>query len=917
MRRFFAYIIMMVTMIAALAFNTQAVLETKNDAMEYGTGTELVYSLTDRSPSNYPDEVIKEMEAKGAITLDSTDIESKVMKRLDAAGVRNADVSIVQGRKAHEEDATYTGYELRVSISPLSETELNNVKMILNYTGSLAIATAGDTYVVYEEANEFFVTDGDCATLLYNGTTPLPALKVKSSEAFDKLKSKAEETNQNKAAETEEGEEAPATEAYLWMNKTLEDTYDKAYGTNETIVQQAVKDKVIAKLDLNNFNAENLMITIPSDLEGNAFTTSTARAFVSMLNCEDYGFDIEFLYQNRATATFGRNAINLTYIIFGIFLVVICAIMIGVYGMAGVTSSVTMLGSVLISFFLFSILGFEFSIAALCGLAAILALSVIISVNYFERVKAELRNGRDIEKANKEGYHKSFLTTVDVSAITLITSIFSFLVSTGSFRTFFGVIMIGTIFTFLLTNYINKWMMYWLIKDTNKPDLPYFSFRKVTKKEEKNIQFASADKKHFSKKLTWIIPAACALVFGISMPVSYLLSGNHRSFFNNSGDFANTYRLNITFEERSQSYEPLALSSNYLLYLEGIGEDSGAYTAYADSKNNNAMGANEFTYFSETAAVNIVEKKDEEDNTYFIHYFSVKVNRDLNDVKSKVSSDNTIIQVIESYMSNDENIEISSTPTPINPSADSYFKDDSLVVNSYVVTPTNVAHTSNYLILVGFLISAFAFVYILLRNGLNVSLAGLATGTAATALYLGLLALLRIPYTSYTGFAVLIAVTILNLLIVPVLARNKEVLRERGIRNTATEEERATIASENGKRALYMVLPVLVITLVFGLTMCFINPALVGLGIATMAFAALDFVFLYFFSIPFYHFLATHISFAKANEWLKKKNEKKQAQKEAEKEKIIAEGNADGIVYVDDGPHETIIVGMNDFRNKD
>ena len=37
MRRFLAYIVMMVTLVFALIFNTQAVLDQKTDAMEYGS----------------------------------------------------------------------------------------------------------------------------------------------------------------------------------------------------------------------------------------------------------------------------------------------------------------------------------------------------------------------------------------------------------------------------------------------------------------------------------------------------------------------------------------------------------------------------------------------------------------------------------------------------------------------------------------------------------------------------------------------------------------------------------------------------------------------------------------------------------------------------------------------------------------
>lgn len=48
MRRFFAFIIMVVSIVAAIIFNTQAVMDGRLLSLEYGGGRELVYSLTQR-----------------------------------------------------------------------------------------------------------------------------------------------------------------------------------------------------------------------------------------------------------------------------------------------------------------------------------------------------------------------------------------------------------------------------------------------------------------------------------------------------------------------------------------------------------------------------------------------------------------------------------------------------------------------------------------------------------------------------------------------------------------------------------------------------------------------------------------------------------------------------------------------------
>ena len=925
MRRFIAYILMMMTMLSAIIFNTQAVMENKTDAMEYGPGTELVYSLSKRDASIYEQAKYPDIRDNGTQYLSDIDIEKKVMARLDTAGVRNAEVKVVEGKRVGEMES---GYQLRVSLSPLSDTELANVKEILGYTGTLSIGTIGDTLVDYDAAGEFFYQDGDIATITYNGTTPYPTLHVKDTDSYDALKKAAQEASDNKVSSmrrfeaddsSSDSTNSDATTVYLWMDKTTDDTYDKAFGTHDTVVMEEVKSKVLAKIDLSNWDSDNLALSITSDLDGNAWTISTARAFVNMLNCTDYGFNINLLYENNISASFGQNALNLTYIICGVVLLVICALLIVFYGLSGLTASVSLLGSILFTFFLSFMLGFEFSVAAIGAGVVIAILSLFISINYFERVKAEMRKGKDVEKANREGYHKSYLVSLDASLVALIFSIFCFLIANGAYKTFFGFIMVGSFFTFLITDYLDKWMNYWLVKDGANSKLPFFSLRPL-KAEKKNPKFASADKKHFSHKMLIILPAVAALCLGIGFPLRYSLSDSPKSFFSNSQDFANTYTLNITYRDNVQAYDALSSKENYLEYLVAMGTNDpriGSYQAISVEDKDSTKITNKafFYYDSSISNVNVVEKSDEEGNKYYMMYYSINVDRDLNNVLD--DSKKSVIQTIQDMMDTDtkvthENGSITNY-SPFN--MDSHGDRTTLVVNSYRTYATNVAHTTNNMILMVYLISVFAFVYIFCRYGLNVSLAALTSGTLMATLELGLLSLIPIPFTSYTPIAVLISVIVLNILFIATLGRNKETLKEEKIRKTATLEQRVDIANESAKRSLYISIPVLSIVLIFAISLAFVNKELLGLSLALILFTLLDFVVLYFFSVPFYVYLASHISFKRLSESFAKQREARAAKRKQKKAEEKRVAGPDGIVYVDDGPHETIVPGLNDFRH--
>ena len=916
MRRFLAYIVMMVTLVFALIFNTQAVLDQKTDAMEYGSGTEMVFSLAERSDENY-DEACTGIHEKKPEALSNIDIEKAVMDRLDLAGVRNANVRIVKGET---ENDTTKGYQLKISLSPLNEKELGRVKQVISVTGEFAVATIGDDTIMYQNAGKFFDTSDDLCEIVYNGTIPYPAINI-VKEDYDELVEKAKEASEahkndvKSARRYNEGEEEAEEEdnsstVYLWTNKTINDTYNKAFGVNETLVDDDVKAKVVATLNLNNYDSEAQKLTITSQEDGSSWDISSARAFVNMMNAKDYGFDIQFLYQNSVPASFGKNERG-TYITYGVILgclAVLVVFLILFYGIAGVSASLNLLASTLVSFLLFSLLGFEFSVAAVTGLFVLIVQSLLLSLNYFERVKGELKKGRDLEKANREGYHKSFFVSLDSSLVLLLSSLFCFLIALGSYKTFFGVIMVGSIFTFLITNYVNKWLMYWLCKDVHSDD-KFHLFGKVNQKERKHYTFAHAAE-HPTRKLSWILPSVIAVALAIALPTSYVLSKDD-SFFNSQADFASGYVLNIQFNGQTQQYDTLSTKENFISYLEKIGTD-------AENVNNNegyvmvpqgtkAEGNQvSFTYDPDTAFVNIVEKKDEDGNAYFIHYFSVDVSAKLDELNT--ANGKPVLQVIYDTMKG-RGIALDETTEAAPVTGYSHYILDTLESGSYVTEPTNIAHNYSSMILLAFLLSVFASIYLIARHGLNIALSNLAGGTVLAGAGLALMVLTRVPFTSFTGFGLLAGILLFNVLSVLALSGNKETLKELGIKRTATIEQREEIANDVANRSLPIVFLSSIVTIFLSIGIAFIDLSLLGLSLTLILMVIVGFVGIYFYEIPLYHNLASHVFFAKAHERAEQRRIKRGKKKE---EKVVSK---DGIVYVDpEGPHETIIPGLNDFR---
>ena len=295
MRRFLAYVVMRLTVIGALIFNTQAVFSQdssiRSDTGEFSPSTTLVYSLNNRVAEDYDLEKYPDRKNNGVKTLDEIDVEGEVRKRLDAAGVRNANVKIVHG------DENGKGNQLRITISPLNTQELNNVKEIISVTGSFSVGTIADETVRYEANDEFFNTEKDLAAISYNGTTPYPTLHVKKAD-YDTLKTKAKEAydNNNKTQDdsdnarkfyadgdstTNDASSESETTVYLWSNKTKNDTYYKAFGKGTSDhVDEEVKAKIIATTSIDDaFVSAGLMQTGEWFLKDNVVETTIESAF--------------------------------------------------------------------------------------------------------------------------------------------------------------------------------------------------------------------------------------------------------------------------------------------------------------------------------------------------------------------------------------------------------------------------------------------------------------------------------------------------------------------------------------------------------------------------------------------------------------------------------------------------------------
>lgn len=824
---------MVLSLTVMICFNIQAVYDSNNLSLEYDGGTEVVLNITKRD---------------GGIELNQDDIEEKFADRLDLAGATNYDLEVLGTD------------QVRISLAPSTTNELNNIMRVVESSGEFSFFTSDD-YVI--DGTDLF-GDEDPLTLDYDGATPIVAWNVGDEQVYEDLLAQAQ------AVETEpndEGETTTNTTVYVWQNYDANfDTYDLAYGEDAL---DDVTDKVISTVDLSNYDEDNGYITISSDDEGNAFTVSSARSFVNAYNAEDYGFDVDYVYSNSIDATYPADSMRNLMIGVGIsFLFMIIALIVE-YGVTGLLSGLSISVATLIQIMIMNFVGFTFTPVSVSAIVVSVLLGIFINVNYFQRVKNELMKGKSIEKANNEGYRKSFAVTVESCGIVFVISLFMFALGTGMIDTFGGVLLIGSLTAFLFSNYLTKWMTYWMMSSSvfSKKGRTFGLSAKPRLIEKKltSRNYVSAKTKKNGKR-GFIGVATVMILALLSGYLFFGLTGGISSYYNNAGDYSDTYRLNI-------SYKTLRTISDEKSY-DSI-DTAIADLCYGQDQDGDETGHEAF--FAEEDIVSYTYNRIETVETDYVETYTVYLSFEFAEEVSDELTDS-----VEAYFAGG---------TYYDMVASDYF--DETDVDSYTSVAGDDEHNNFYFYLVMGLTLVFAGLFYLSVHGIYAALAVTASNGLTFGLGLLILLLSGLTFNSTTMFAILFMEAVNSLAYITVFVRLREIKKDER-RKYPNIEQRTKFLNQAIQYASMPINLLYLFSLISGIALAiFGGTNLMSLSILLIVLSIFGFISTYLFGFNLYLEFADKIQVR--NVKFKRKRFKKKP--------LVVDKNE---------PHETVIPGIND-----
>jgi SecD/SecF fusion protein len=131
-------------------------------------------------------------------------------------------------------------------------------------------------------------------------------------------------------------------------------------------------------------------------------------------------------------------------------LLVVLVYMIFYYRGAGVVSNIALIANLFFLIGALASLGAALTLPGIAGIVLTIGMAVDANVLIYERVREELRSGKGLAGAVKEGYSKAYSAIIDANITTMLTAIILYSFGSGAIRGFATTLMVG-IFTSLFS----------------------------------------------------------------------------------------------------------------------------------------------------------------------------------------------------------------------------------------------------------------------------------------------------------------------------------------------------------------------------------------------------------------------------------------------------------------------------------
>ncbi|WP_346701975.1 protein translocase subunit SecDF [uncultured Alistipes sp.] len=193
------------------------------------------------------------------------------------------------------------------------------------------------------------------------------------------------------------------------------------------------------------------------------FTIQEAQDLANVLNSGKVPAPAKIIQDTVVGPSLGQESINAGMLSFVIAFILVLLYMSLFYKTAGWMADIALLMNVFLLMGVLASFGAVLTLPGIAGIVLTMGMAVDANVIIYERIKEELREGKGISLAIKDGFSRAYSAIIDGQLTTIITGIVLFVFGTGPVQGFATTLIIGIITSIFCSIFITRLLIEWIV----------------------------------------------------------------------------------------------------------------------------------------------------------------------------------------------------------------------------------------------------------------------------------------------------------------------------------------------------------------------------------------------------------------------------------------------------------------------
>ena len=193
------------------------------------------------------------------------------------------------------------------------------------------------------------------------------------------------------------------------------------------------------------------------------FTIQEAQDLANVLNSGKVPAPAKIIQDTVVGPSLGQESINAGMLSFVIAFILVLLYMSLFYKTAGWMADIALLVNGFLLMGVLASFGAVLTLPGIAGIVLTMGMAVDANVIIYERIKEELREGKGISLAIKDGFSRAYSAIIDGQLMTIITGIVLFVFGTGPVQGFATTLIIGIITSIFCSIFITRLLIEWIV----------------------------------------------------------------------------------------------------------------------------------------------------------------------------------------------------------------------------------------------------------------------------------------------------------------------------------------------------------------------------------------------------------------------------------------------------------------------